>query len=138
MLSNALQKLNFFVFQKVSAATNAGAGGGGGGNGFFDDIKTNSLAGQAPDASGRFSSLSDIMFFAINLVFAVGLGLALIFVIVGGIKYITSQGDEGKATEARNTITNAVIGAVVIIGFRVILQIVLNLLGWKDVATPIK
>ena len=58
------------------------------------------------------------------------LALALLFVIIGGIKYITSQGDEGKATEARNTITNAVIGAVVIIAFRVLINLALSILGW--------
>ena len=79
-----------------------------------------------------FKDLGTLVNFVINLVFGVGLSLALLFVIIGGIKYITSQGDEGKATEARNTITNAVIGAVVIIAFRVLINLALNVLGLDE------
>lgn len=76
-----------------------------------------------------FSSLSSLVNFVINLVFGVGISLALLFVIIGGIKYITSQGDQGKAEEARNTITNAIIGAVVIIAFRALIGLALNVIG---------
>ena len=82
--------------------------------------------GAASGSITAFSSLSNLVEFFVNLVFGVGLALALLFVIIGGIKYITSQGDEGKATEARNTITNAVIGAVVIIAFRVLINLALS------------
>jgi hypothetical protein len=95
------------------------------------DPSKKTLPGVEP-GTGSFDSLASVLTFAINTVFIIGLSLSLLFVIVGGIKYVTSSGDEGKATEARNTITNAVIGAVVIIGFRVILAIVTNLLGWTD------
>lgn len=124
MLSNMLNKVSSLVFRPVHAALENG--------GAFDPPadSTTQLPGANP-GEGNFDSLSSIMYFVINLVFVVGLGLALIFVIIGGIKYITSQGDEGKAAEARNTITNAVIGAVVIVGFRIILQLVLNVLGWQ-------
>ena len=76
-----------------------------------------------------FESLDALVKFVINLVFGIGLSLALLFVIIGGIKYIMSKGDESKATEARNTITNAIIGAVVIIAFKVILDLVLKIVG---------
>lgn len=84
--------------------------------------------------SSVFSDLSSLINFVINLVFGVGIALALLFVIIGGIKYITSQGDEGKATEARNTITNAIIGAVVIISFRVLVNLALNIIGQGDLS----
>ncbi len=76
-----------------------------------------------------FDDLNALVQFVINLVFGIGLSLALLFVIIGGIKYIMSKGDESKATEARNTITNAIIGAVVIIAFKVILDLVLKIVG---------
>lgn len=40
---------------------------------------------------------------------------AVIMLVVGGIRYITSGGDSGKASTARNMITNALIGIVVIV-----------------------
>ncbi len=92
-----------------------------------------SLPAKGAGEVSALGSLDALVQFVINLVFGVGLALALLFVIIGGIKYITSQGDEGKATEARNTITNAVIGAVVIIAFRVLINLALNLLGLGEV-----
>jgi ABC-type Fe3+ transport system permease subunit len=107
------------IFSKVKAQENSDF-----------TITTTNLAGEA--ASDRFTSLDQIVIFVINLVFVMGLAVALLFVIIGGIKYVTSGGDEGKATEARNTITNAVIGAVVIIAFRIIINVALNVLGFGD------
>lgn len=40
--------------------------------------------------------------------------IALAFVVYGGFRYITSRGDEREVEEAKNTITYAVIGIVVI------------------------
>lgn len=118
------EKLLDLIFKPVSAqdATEVIIG---------KDVSKDTLAGVTP-GEGNFGSLAEILTFTINLVFIIGLALALLFVVIGGIKYVVSSGDEGKATEARNTITNAVIGAVVIIGFRVIFQVVLNLLGWSN------
>lgn len=45
---------------------------------------------------------------------AVGI-IAFIYLVMYGIKYITSGGDAGKATEARNGIINAIIGIIVIV-----------------------
>lgn len=39
---------------------------------------------------------------------------ALIYVLIGGIRYITAQGDEGKLEQAKHTILYAVIGLLVI------------------------
>lgn len=66
---------------------------------------------------------------AVNVVFYVGIAICLVFMIVGGIKYATSGGDQKAAESARGTITSAVIGFVVVLGFRFILEIVLGLLG---------
>ncbi|MCL2002038.1 pilin [Candidatus Saccharibacteria bacterium] len=56
-------------------------------------------------------------------------GLAVAFIVVGGIKYVTSGGDEKKVAGAKNTILYAVIGLVVAIAARVIIGLVLNALN---------
>lgn len=40
--------------------------------------------------------------------------LALAFLVYGGFLYITSHGDSGQVTKAKDTIINAIIGIVVI------------------------
>jgi hypothetical protein len=59
------------------------------------------------------------------LSFIVGL-VAVIMIIVGGFKYITSAGDAGRVTSAKNTILYAVVGLVVVVLAQVIVRFVLN------------
>lgn len=41
--------------------------------------------------------------------------IALVFVIYGGVLYITSGGDSEKTTKARNTLMYAVLGVIVVV-----------------------
>jgi hypothetical protein len=50
-----------------------------------------------------------------QIVAAVGFGLVIILIIIAGIKYITAGGDEGKTSDARKGIQNALIGLVIVV-----------------------
>ncbi|PID32355.1 hypothetical protein CR970_01130 [Candidatus Saccharibacteria bacterium] len=52
--------------------------------------------------------------------------IAVIMIIVGGFKYITSNGDSGNVTSAKNTILYAIIGLVIVALAQVIVRFVLN------------
>jgi hypothetical protein len=63
---------------------------------------------------------------AINI-FSIVVGvIAVIMIIIGGVKYITSGGDAGNVTGAKNTILYAIIGLVVVALSQVIVQFVLG------------
>lgn len=67
-----------------------------------------------------------------NLMFALrnfALALALIFVIVGGIKYATSSGDPEKAAEARKTITWAIFAVIAALALWTVLFLFANIFG---------
>lgn len=49
----------------------------------------------------------------INVILGVLSFVAVAIIILGGVSYMTSQGDPAKATKAKNTIVYAVIGLVV-------------------------
>ena len=51
----------------------------------------------------------------INWVLSITLALDVLFMIFGGFLYITSAGNEDRATKGKNTIINAIIGLVIII-----------------------
>ncbi len=51
---------------------------------------------------------------------------AVIMIIVGGFRYITSSGDSGNVSAAKNTILYAIIGLVVVAMAQIIVQFVLN------------
>jgi hypothetical protein len=52
--------------------------------------------------------------------------VAVIMIIIGGLKYITSGGDSGNITGAKNTILYAIIGLVVVALAQFIVKFVLN------------
>lgn len=60
-------------------------------------------------------------------IFSVVVGIvAVIMIIVGGFKYVTSAGDSSKITSAKNTILYAIIGLVVVALAQVIVRFVLG------------
>lgn len=48
-----------------------------------------------------------------SLIFGIAGGVAIIIIVLGGIKFITSQGDPQAVAKARNTIIYAAIGLAV-------------------------
>jgi len=50
----------------------------------------------------------------IGLVFLLGFFLTLAYLLTGGIAWITSQGDKNALESARNKITNALIGLILV------------------------
>ena len=54
---------------------------------------------------------------------------ALVFLIIGGFRYIFSQGDEDQTTAAKNTILYAIIGLIVIALAATVINFVSNAVG---------
>lgn len=61
-----------------------------------------------------------------NIVAAIGLAIAVIIIIVGGIKYMTAGGDEEKTSSAKKAIINGIIGLIIVIGALFILALAQN------------
>ena len=57
--------------------------------------------------------LTDLIKQIINVVLGIVGIVAVVMMIMGGISFITSQGDAGKVTKARNTILYGVVGLIV-------------------------
>lgn len=91
-------------------ASNIGSGG--------TCTNTNTSAGTA--------NINGIIKTVINI-FSVIVGVvAVIMIIIGGLRYITSGGDSGNVSGAKNTIIYAIIGLVVVALAQFIVQFVLN------------
>lgn len=65
--------------------------------------KANSTAATPSNFIGKIVS---------TLLFIIG-ALSVLMIIVGGLLYVTSNGDSGRVTMAKNTITYAIVGVVV-------------------------
>ena len=68
----------------------------------------------------------------LSAVLFLGSILVLLYLIWGAIEWITSGGDKGKTEAARNKITSAVIGLIVIAASYAILTLALNFLGFSN------
>lgn len=82
----------------------------------------------------QFANLGDITVQGLIAAFIVIvlIAAALIFffmLIIGGIRYITSGGDKGKAESARGMITAALIGLVIVFAAWAIVQLVQAFFG---------
>lgn len=74
-------------------------------------------------------NVNSIVRSGIQILFIIAVIAATIFLIWGGIKWITSGGDKAKVEEARNTIIGAVIGLIVTFAAYFILNIVATMFG---------
>ncbi|HCC84478.1 MAG TPA: hypothetical protein DEP87_02250 [Candidatus Pacebacteria bacterium] len=81
--------------------------------------------GFATDFGGLMNGL-------ISFVMVIAAVLVFFYLIWGGIEWITSGGDKGKTESARNKITSAVIGLIVIAASYAILTLALNFLGFTN------
>ncbi len=57
-----------------------------------------------------------------NYLIVVGVVVAVIFIIWGGIRYMTAGGNDESIKSAKKTIYNGIIGAAVVLGVGVILR----------------
>ncbi len=108
-----------FAFSPVFAL-----GACGGSNNLVPDGSTGlclpaSQSNAATDANAFLISI-------INVMLSVAAIIAVMFIIIGGYRYITSAGNEETAEKGRNTLVNAIIGLVIIILAYVIVGVVNN------------
>lgn len=85
---------------------------------------TGAACTAAPDTGTQ--KIQDIVTLIVNI-FSIIVGIvAVIMIVVGGFKYITSGGDSGNITSAKNTIVYAVIGLVIVALAQFIVKFILN------------
>ncbi len=64
-------------------------------------------------------------------------GIALLgYLIYGGFSWITAAGNEERVEKAQKTISNAVIGLVIVVAAIIITQILGNVLGFENILKP--
>ena len=84
-----------------------------------------------------FTDVGSLINKALNFVMVLGALLVFMYLIWGGIEWITSGGDKSKTESARNKITAAVLGLIILAASWAILGLVLKFLGAGDINTLI-
>lgn len=86
-------------------------------------------AGVVGGQAITLQEIQDIIERIAGFLIVIGVILAVIFIIWGGIRYMAAGGDAAKAGAAKTMIFNGIIGAAVVLGVGVILQTVAGLVA---------
>ncbi|MFZ2025547.1 MAG: hypothetical protein WAV51_04680 [Microgenomates group bacterium] len=103
-------------------------GEGGGGLGTF--------GGQTFTADSALSSFTHTISAIIGLLTAVAAVWFLVQITLGGISWITAAGEKSKLTEARDKITHAFIGLIIVVAGWGILALAGQFFGWDTILLP--
>jgi hypothetical protein len=92
----------------------------------YADAITNGVTATCPDTGCPTATVDSLVDDIINIFSWVVGVVSVIMIIFGGFKYITSGGDAGKVTSAKNTILYALVGLVIAALAQVIVLFVLG------------
>ena len=100
------------------------------------DVCSSSASSEVKKAAGCKGGSDDLQYVIINILNAViGVAgfVAVVWIIIGGVTYMTSSGDVGKTKKARDTIIYACIGLIVcVLAFAIVNFVILNILEGSD------
>ena len=92
------------------------------------DRFTSPILGENPSLETTFIAVT-------NILIVIGIGLVLVFLVLGFIRFITSQGDKVATEQAQKWITYAIIGGVGLFLVYAVKAMLLNLLKVNDPLT---
>jgi FtsH-binding integral membrane protein len=75
-----------------------------------------------PHTSASHNQLADIL----QIVIAVLAALAILFIVIAGLRFVTAQGNPQEVSKARNTIVYAIVGLLIAIIAEAIVALVLK------------
>lgn len=104
----------------IANAVSKGANGAAGGNASSDCGKATGVDEGSITAAARK---------IVNLISIVVGIVAVIMIIFGGFRYITSGGDSGKVGNAKNSLIYAIVGLIIVALAQLIVRFVLNQSG---------
>ncbi len=85
-------------------------------------------SGLASGFSGSSNTVTGVIIRVVQIALSLAGLIAILFLIIGGFRYVTAAGNEDASETAKKTILNAIIGIIVIILAYVILRVIENAL----------
>lgn len=79
-----------------------------------------------PGEKSNSKSIEDLIAQIINVLTVIVGIVAVIMIIIGGFKYITSGGDSGAVSSAKNTVIYAIVGLIIVAFAQIIVRFVIN------------
>lgn len=82
-----------------------------------------------------FQSLETVFANIISAAMSLGIVALFIMFLVGGFSFLFAAGDAKKLEQARGTLSNAIVGLVIIVASYLILRIIATFTGVTDITT---
>lgn len=79
-----------------------------------------------------FSNLANVITEILPYIFAAAGAVLVIYIVMGGISLMLSQGDPKAIAVARGRITNGILGALIVVFAYLIMQLIGGLFGLSD------
>ncbi len=86
----------------------------------------------------KITSLGELIGAAVGLLMIIAALLAFLYLILGGIQWITAGGDKSGMEAARNKITHAVVGLIIVGAAWAIMMLVQQFLGITLLGSGVK
>lgn len=99
---------------------------------FATDAGATITIGSINASAGFAADLGSVLTTVLSFVMGIAALAVFLYLIWGGIQWITSGGEKGKTEEARNKITSAVIGLIVLAASYALLMLLLRILGFES------
>ncbi len=109
---------------------------GGGGLGPFGNIGSDVIGRGSAGAVSALTKVTQVVSSIIGIMTIAALIWFIFQFLVGGLNWLTSGGDKGKLQQARDRITNAFIGLVIVIAGWAILALVGMFFGFDTLIDP--
>ncbi|HNQ16647.1 MAG TPA: hypothetical protein PKJ26_00485 [Candidatus Woesebacteria bacterium] len=93
------------------------------------DLPTADIPGASASSNVFKQAFADLIGSILSIVISIAFIMLLIYLIWGGFAWITSSGDKGKLDEARNRMSTAVIGIIVLSSVIALFMLVQQMLG---------
>jgi hypothetical protein len=81
---------------------------------------------------GFASDIGGVINAVLSFVMVIAALLVLLYMVWGGIEWISSGGDKGKTESARNKITAAVIGLIILAASYAVFMLVIRFIGFES------
>ena len=85
--------------------------------------------GHLCNIGGTGNDISQLIAVVIQILLVAAVIVSLVFLIIGGIRWVTSGGDKAKLESARGHVVAAIVGLVIALAAFFIIQLVLRIFG---------
>lgn len=85
----------------------------------------------------KFETVEQVLTSLLNALQGIIVALAIVFIVIGAVLYITSAGDEDRIKTAKKAITASIIGLAIGIAAPTFLKEIYTILGAKDIPSDI-